>query len=130
MLARAANAYRKVDLESAPRTQIVDRLFERFLADVANAHAAITARDVPQKAVMIDHAIQIVTELAASLDHKAAPELCANLKALYDFVTLQLTTASLTLTTAPLADCVRVMTELAEAFRSAHQQSAAQQVER
>jgi flagellar protein FliS len=123
MLARAANAYRKVDLESAPRTQIVERLFDRFLLDVDNARAAIETRDVPRKAAMIDHAIQIVTELTASLDHAAAPELCANLKALYDYVTEQLTAASLTLTTAPLAQCNRVMTELAEAFRHAHRQA-------
>jgi flagellar protein FliS len=128
MLARAANAYRKVDLESAPRTQIVERLFDRFLLDVDNARAAIDARDVPRKAAMIDHALQIVTELTASLDFGAAPELCTNLKALYDYVTEQLTAASLTLTTAPLAHCTRVMTELAEAFRHAHRQADSQAI--
>ena len=35
MLARAANAYRRVDLESAPKTQILERLFDRCLADIA-----------------------------------------------------------------------------------------------
>jgi flagellar secretion chaperone FliS len=120
MLARAANAYRRVDLESAPKPQILERLFDRFLIDVARARAAIEARDIATKAAMLDHALQIVVELRASLDAGAAPELCANLAALYDFVTDQLVSASLTLTVAPLEPATRIMTELCEAFRTVH----------
>jgi len=120
MLARAANAYRRVDLESAPKTQILERLFDRFLVDIAAARAAIAARDIAKKALALDHALQIVIELKASLDLAAAPELCANLAALYDFVTDRVVSASLTLTTPPLDQAVRVMTELGEAFRGAH----------
>ena len=120
MLARAANAYKRVDLESAPKTQILERLFDRFLVDIAAARAAIAARDIAKKALALDHALQIVIELKASLDLAAAPELCANLAALYDFVTDRVVSASLTLTTPPLDQAVRVMTELGEAFRGAH----------
>lgn len=120
MLARAANAYRRVDLESAPKTQILERLFDRFLIDVAAARAAIESRDIPKKAAALDHALQIVVELKASLDVNAAPELCANLAALYDFVTDQLVSASLTLTAPPLDRVTRVMTEIGDAFRAAH----------
>jgi flagellar protein FliS len=120
MLARAANAYRRVDLESAPKTQILERLFDRCLADIAAARTAIEERDVKTKAQMLDHALQIVVELRASLDATAAPELCENLAALYDFVTERLVSASLTLTLPPLDQATRVMRELGEAFRSAH----------
>jgi flagellar protein FliS len=120
MLARAANAYRRADLESAPKTQIVERLFDRFLADLVTAHAAIAARDVKKKATSLDHALEIVIELKASLDFTAAPELCGNLAALYDFVTERVVTASLTLTSAPLDQATRVMSEIGEAFRAAH----------
>jgi flagellar protein FliS len=120
MLARAANAYRRADLESAPKTQIVERLFDRFLADLVTARAAIAARDVKKKATSLDHALEIVIELKASLDFTAAPELCGNLAALYDFVTERVVTASLTLTSAPLDQATRVMSEIGEAFRAAH----------
>ncbi len=123
MLARAANAYRRVDLESAPKTQILERLFARFLADIASAREGIEASDIRKKALALDHALQIVVELKASLDSRAAPELCANLAALYDFVTDRLVSASLTLTVAPLDQAVRVMSELGDAFRAAHAQS-------
>ncbi|HEY0482216.1 MAG TPA: flagellar export chaperone FliS [Kofleriaceae bacterium] len=120
MNARAANAYRRVDLESAPKTQIVERLFERCVLDIASARDAIEARDIARKAAAIDHAVQIVVELKASLDAAAAPELCANLAALYDFVIQRLSDANATLALPPLAQATRIMTELAEAFRGAH----------
>ncbi|HET7503945.1 MAG TPA: flagellar export chaperone FliS [Kofleriaceae bacterium] len=120
MLARAASVYRQVDLESAPKTQILERLFDRFLIDIANAREAIEAKDVKRKAASLDHALRIVVELSASLDTTAAPELCANLSALYDFVTERVVSASLTLTTAPLDQAQRVMTEIGDAFRAAH----------
>ncbi|MEJ7601885.1 MAG: flagellar export chaperone FliS [Kofleriaceae bacterium] len=120
MYARAANAYRRVDLESAPRSQIVDRLFERFDRDVATARDAITRRDISAKASAIDHALQIVFELAASLDHNAAPELCGQLASLYEFVTNQLAVASAKLSCEPIDHARRVMAELADAFKQVH----------
>lgn len=120
MYARAANAYRRVDLESAPKTQIVERLFDRCVRDIADARAAIAVRDIHKKAAAIDHALQIVVELKASLDVAAAPEMCANLAALYDFVSARLIDANTTLSLPPLDQATRVMTELGDAFRSAH----------
>lgn len=120
MIARAASMYRRTDLESAPKTQIVERLFERFLADVSAARAAIAAGDVKQKATALDHALQIVVELKASLDDTAAPELCANLAALYDFVTERMMEANMKLEAKPLDQATRIMTELGDAFRQAH----------
>jgi flagellar protein FliS len=120
MSARAANAYRKVDLESAPKTQIVERLFDRCVRDLATAKEAIAARDIHSKAAALDHAQRIVIELKASLDFNAAPELCANLAALYNFVLERIGEANANLTTPPLDQATRVMTEVGEAFRGAH----------
>lgn len=120
MNARAANAYRRVDLESAPKTQIVERLFDRCVADIAAAREAIEVRDIARKAAALGHAMQIVVELKASLDVAAAPELCANLAALYDFVTERLCEANAQLAAAPLDQATRIMTELGAAFRTAH----------
>lgn len=120
MLARAANAYRRVDLESAPKTQILERLFDRCLADIAAAREAIAVKDIKRKAAMLDHALQIVGELKAALDVNAAPVLCANLAALYDFVTDRLIDANITLEAKPLDQATRILGELGEAFRGAH----------
>jgi flagellar protein FliS len=121
MYAHAAKTYAKVDLESAPKTQIVERLFARFDRDLAEARAAITARNIPGKAAAIDHATQIAVQLRAALDFTAAPDLCQNLDALYHFVISKLSEANLKLQTAPLDHAARVMTRLGDAFRAAHE---------
>lgn len=121
MYARAASRYRDVDLESAPKTQIVDRLFARFQRDCEDAQKAIAAKDIPAKAAAIDHATQIVVQLRAALDFDASPELCANLDGLYRYVIEQLGMANLKLSVFPLADAARVMATIGEGFRKAHE---------
>lgn len=118
--ARAANAYKRVDLESAPKPVILERLFERFLMDLVRTREALTAKDIQAKAQHLDHAMRIVGELEASLDHAVAPELCANLVALYRFVLDQLGKCNMTLDPSHLDAASRVMTDLGAAFREAH----------
>lgn len=119
MNARAANAYRRVDLESAPKHQILDRLFARFATDVEQARAAIAAGTIQDRANAVDHALRIVGELIASLDHASAPELCANLAALYHYVGSQLCDGNITNKPEPLERAAATMAQLASAFREA-----------
>lgn len=116
MYARAAHAYRDVDLESAAKPDLVARLFGRFLTDLGRARVAITARDIAAKATALDHGVRIVVELRAALDHRIAPELCANLDALYQFVLDQIYLASSSLSVAPLDHASNVMAQLRDAF--------------
>lgn len=120
MSARAANAYKRVDLESAPKTMIVERLFERFARDIADTRAALAKRDIKAKADAIDHAVRIVTELRAALDHGVAPEMCANLDALYGVVALRLSECNASLDPKPLDQAAWIMAELGAALREAH----------
>lgn len=122
MFARAATAYRQVDLSSAPKAEIVARLFARCLDDIATARRAIVARDLAGKATAIDHASRIVVELRAALDHAAAPELATNLDALYRFILDQLSAANQRLVPGPLDAATRVMTELGDAFAAIRHQ--------
>jgi flagellar secretion chaperone FliS len=119
--ARASNAYRQVDLNSAPKHEILSRLFERFLQDLDAGRKAIAAKDIVAKSKALDHALAIVNEFQASLDHAASPELCANLDRLYRFVTERITVASTKLDSKPLDEAGKVMSTLAASFREAMQ---------
>lgn len=123
MYARAASVYRQVDLSSAPKSEILVRLFTRCLDDIVVARKAITAKDIPGKAAALDHASRIVAELRAALDHNAAPALASNLDGLYGFVQDQLSAANLKMSPAPLDAATRVMSELADAFTTVRAQS-------
>lgn len=120
MHSRAANMYRRVDLDSAPLPQVLERLFDRFLQDLVVARDAIAASDIQTKANAINHAMRIVAELTAALDHPAAPELCANLEALYGFVIDRLTECNTTLSLEALDQANKLMADLGATFRQAH----------
>ena len=119
MYAHAANAYRRVDLESAPKTQILDQLFSRLLSDLESGKAAIADRDIKRKHAVLDHAMQIVTELRAALDVGAAPELCGHLAALYDFVMNRVVVAGAKLDGRFLDEAIQVVGPLRKAFAEA-----------
>lgn len=116
---RMAKVYRDVDLESAPKGQILERLLARLHLDLTTGRQAITDRKIEAKAAALGHAQQIVIELQAALDHAQAPELCANLERLYDFVNERINAASTHLTTAPIDDACQVVSVLGDAFREA-----------
>jgi len=120
MNTRAANAYRKGDLESAPKHVVLERLFDRFARDLSQAREAITAKDIQKKAALLDHALRIVGEFSAALDHAAAPELCANLAALYQYVIERIGDANTKLEIAPLDEAVTLMGEIGDAFKAVH----------
>jgi len=116
---RAAAAYKRVDLETAPKDSILDRLFARLLSDAATARAAIVAKDIQTKGNAINHAQQIIIELKAALDATTAPELVANLHQLYDFANARLTRANLALAVSDIDDAVRVLSTISSAFGEA-----------
>jgi flagellar biosynthetic protein FliS len=120
MYGRATRAYKKIDLEGAPKVEILDRLYSRLLRDFDEARAAMARRDVHARAAACDHALRIVTELIAALDPKAgSPDLCVNLEALYRFVIDRITSAGVTSDSGPLGEASTVIVELQSAFRQA-----------
>jgi flagellar protein FliS len=120
MNTRAANAYKRGDIESAPKHVVLERLFDRFARDLVQAREAILAKDIQKKATLLDHALRIVGELNAALDYASAPELCANLTALYQFVGDQIGLANSKLDVKPLDEAQKVMAEIGDAFKSVH----------
>ncbi len=119
MYARAAKAYKQVDLESSSKAQILDKLYLRFVRDCEDAKAAIANGDVPAKAAAINHGNQIIMELVAALDHALAPDLCGNLAALYDYVLDRLAQSNIHNDVGLLDQAAAVVVQLREAFLEA-----------
>jgi flagellar secretion chaperone FliS len=117
MYARAINQYKKVYIESASPARVLDELLGRSLKDLEDAKRAILGRDIPGKRAACDHALAIIGELTAALDHQQAPELCANLARLYDFAEQRIISGSASLDAAHLDEAARVLSTMREAFR-------------
>jgi flagellar protein FliS len=121
MTSRAATAYRRVYLRSAPQTTLLDELYCQLFLDIADARRHILARDAEHKGESLNHAIAILRELQGALDYAVSPMLCADLNRLYEFSRERLVEANLRFEAAPLADVERVLVPIREAFRAASQ---------
>lgn len=119
MYTSGVKAYRKVDLVSAPKTEVLDRLFGRLESDLRAGQSAIAQGDVLARAQALDHASRILTELCAALDASAAPELCANLEALYRYCQTCITRAALERAAAHLEQPLSIVATLRAAFAEA-----------
>lgn len=116
MSARAIRSYRIVSVESAPPARVLDDLLARLLADCDDARARLRAGDPAGKGAALAHALAIVGELTAAIDHEAAPELGANLAALWGYVGARLTDANVHQDVAAITDAEKVVLTLREAF--------------
>jgi flagellar protein FliS len=114
--ARALRSYKAVSVESAPPRRLLDELMNRLLRDCSDARASIRSGDIAGKGNHIGHALAIVGELVAALDHSVAPELCGNLTALYQFVIDRLSDANVRKAESPIVEAEKVITTLREAF--------------
>jgi flagellar secretion chaperone FliS len=119
MYTSGVKAYRKVDLVSAPKTEVLDRLFARLDLDLRDGQRAIANGNVVARAQALDHASRILTELCAALDSGAAPELCANLDALYRYCQTCITRAALERKAAHLEQPLSIVATLRAAFAEA-----------
>ncbi len=121
MHARAARRYRQVDVESAPKSGVMTKLFRRCLRDLDDAAQAIVDGDIGLRAKSIDHAFRIIAELDTALDTKSSPDLCANLSALYEFVLSELSDAILNPGPRPIANARAIVENIADSFRLAEE---------
>jgi flagellar secretion chaperone FliS len=119
MYRQFAQQYQKVAVESAPPDQILDQLYNRLLLDLGEVSEAISQRDILRRAKAADHALRIVEALRICLDHAVAPELCARLDSMYEYVIHQLHQACFTQSPKPLVEAERRIVELQDTFRQA-----------
>ena len=82
MYARAASAYKKVSVESASPTRVLDELFIRLRLDLRIAGEGLQSGDVAARCRALSQALQLVGALESGLDASVAPELCKNLLSL------------------------------------------------
>lgn len=119
MSIRAANAYRRVYVESATPSRVLDELLRGLHEDVVEARARIAAGDAAGKGKRLGRALAILGELRAALDPEVAPQLVANLARLYDWMVDQINAASVNLDPKPLVVIATIVADLRDSFQAA-----------
>ncbi len=112
----ARAAYVKNELENLSREEIVVRLYDALRIRLQMAAEDITEGRLAAKAEHLSRAIAIVLELQSSLDMEQGGEIAVNLNDLYGYLVSDLVMANLKNDTAKIADALRVVEPLLEAW--------------
>jgi len=116
----AAQEYRHIEarseVESATPHRLIQLMMERTLAKISMARGYMAQSAVAEKGAMIGDAIDLVSALQGSLNHKADKRLAGNFDALYDYMTRRLLEANLRNDPEILAEVSDLMAELKEAW--------------
>ncbi len=113
---KTALRYQSVQITTSSPGELLVTLYDglfRFL-NVARMGLANNRRAQAGQAISRSHAI--LSELSMSLDPQHAPELCANLSALYDFCLDRLTQANMRNDPTKIDDILRVLSPVRDAF--------------
>lgn len=126
----SAGLYQQVGVESqlagASPHALVAMLFDGFVESLAQARGAIRQGDAAAKGQAIGRAVRILEEgLRAGLDVRAGGSLAQDLDELYTYVAQRLTLANLRSDEAALAECLRLIQPLREAWTSIGQAASA-----
>lgn len=119
MLGSAVDRYRVIRQATITPGELLLALYDGMFRFMNGAKYCLEKGDKPKAREFISKAHAVVSELYLALDHKASPDLCANLAGVYDFSMTRLMDAGRECNLAHLEEVMRVLTPLREAWQEA-----------
>ena len=115
-LARGAQADYQTQIQSRSPLELVVMLYDGALRFLQQTADAMQRGDLVAKRDSLSRAMAIVTELHGMLDLEQGGEVAASLDSLYTYMMERLTTANQQRDAAPVAEVMRLMTGLRDAW--------------
>ena len=119
MLQNAVAQYRKVQVATTSQGELLLALYDGLFRFLNEAKVAIDKGDLGKARSLNAKSYAILSELSIALDPEIAPELCANLQALYGFCMDRIRGSNRSGAAQPLDEVIRVLTPMREAWRVA-----------
>lgn len=121
--ARAASAYKRVgaqtSVEGASPHQVICLLFEALVQSLNSARGCLSRGDIDGKGQSIGKAVRILEEgLKAGLDVESGGDLAVNLRGLYNYSILRLTTANLKNDITLIEEVTQLIVPVFDAWKS------------
>lgn len=113
---RAVARYREADVNTATSGDVLIKLLDHARRNTQLAIEAVAERRLADKGVAIGKALAIIGELSSAFDDEMAPEVAANVRALYQFVRDRLLEGTSALTVEPLNDALVIIDRLRETW--------------
>jgi flagellar protein FliS len=102
--------------------ELVVILYEELLSAIQEARRRVAAGQPLERGRSVSRALEILAELARSVNPEASPELAGRLLSLYGFLTERLQQGNFEQRDQPLAECEQVVGTLLEGWRGAARQ--------
>jgi flagellar protein FliS len=115
----ASRAYKRATQETASKERLMVLLFEAALKHMRQAGVLLEARKSTDALPLLLKASDIVTELAATLDARRAPELANTLGELYAFVCRRLAHAAAFQDAVAAREAERAFAPIVDGFQQA-----------
>ena len=115
----AALAYSRTQRETASKERMLVLLLEGAQRHVRLAATALGEQRDTDAVASLTRAVEIIAELHGTLDTSRAPELCATLGELYQFISARLLEACATKNPATVHEAERVLAPIVEGFAGA-----------
>lgn len=120
----AYNAYQKTNINTASQGRLVVLLYEGAIKNISSAinlfeaDGKLKAKNIEKFGVYIQKAQAIITELQVSLDMEKGGEIAKNLMSLYVYFNEELMDASIKHDKAKLQSINKMLSDLADAWRT------------
>ena len=112
------NPYFEQMVLSASPVELVRLLYQRAIGAVRDAREHLRQGRIQERCNSVNIAYAVLTELASSLRAEDAPELSANLNALYSYMQARLVEANGQQLDGPLLEVLGLLSTLAEAWQA------------
>ena len=119
MFGKAAQRYNQVRASTSTPGELLLALYDGLFRFLNGAKVCFENNEAARGRELVGKARAVISELLLALDHKVAPELCANLAAIYDFALSRLSDANRDAKPIHLVDVMRALTPLREAWQLA-----------
>jgi flagellar secretion chaperone FliS len=124
MLPRNASAaYRKNSGQSATPAHLVILLYDQLIQDLMRAITAIEQRDIEARTLELNHALDVLGHLQATLDKEKGGEIAENLGKFYAIVRSNIVTAQIRVSVPILRKQIVSLVELRAAWQEVDRQS-------
>ncbi|CCO25193.1 flagellar export chaperone FliS [Maridesulfovibrio hydrothermalis] len=114
---KAAQAYLSTQVHTTSKGELLIMLYDAAIKFMKQAKVKIDEKDYAAKGILISKAIEVISELTASLNKEKGGELAENLSQLYIFCNTRLLQANLKMDTEKLDEVIKIIDGIASAYR-------------
>ncbi|WP_457571513.1 flagellar export chaperone FliS [Desulfovulcanus sp.] len=112
----AARAYLQTKVNTTTQEELVVLLFEAAIKFLQQAKEKIKENDFAEKGILISKALDIISELDASLNPEKGGEIAKNLHSLYFYCQTRLLIANLKLDCGIIDEVIDILKKIGSAF--------------